>query len=539
MAAELARHGVSVRIIDKALAPLPFCRAIGVTPRTLEIWDDMGVVRPMIDAGVWIDGMLSVINGESREFLADLSDLPFGMLGLPQYDTERLLTEHLASFGVTVERGVALETLSLNGDESVDVTIVAADGSRTTINYRYVVGCDGAHSAVRHALEIPFTGEAMPYEYVLGDVHIDWDVPRGLAVRALRPHDDGPPEMLICVPLPEAGRYRVSTMAPPNDADANTGLPNAASGDGIEHGIQSERPAPGIELLQQMADELLVQPATLSDLRWSSIFRISMRLADRYRRGNAFIAGDAAHIHPPTGGQGMNTGIQDAYNLAWKLALVARDEAPASLLDSYEVERRAEGEKVIARTLAASLKLGHELPQSGDELRLADTQVLVNYRESPWVERDASATDPACGRGDRPNADPIAGDRAPDSQGLRRHGVGFPLRLHEVLRGTEHVLLAYCPDGDGSERLDQFSQLAVELQRKFIGKLRTAAIVAKDSTAGERAGLPIYRDAAGMFAQIYGEGATMLLIRPDGYVAWRGGDVRDAGLNRVLQRTFG
>src|SRR5262249_10886316 len=153
-------------------------------------------------------------------------------------------------------------------------------------------------------------GSAIPLEFLLADMHIDWSVPRGVMIRFAQFKEDGPPDIFVAVPLPEPGRYRVSVVAPSD---------LAAPQEGNGHGIQSERPAPGIAHFQSLAAKLLPEPAVLSDVRWSSIFRISMRLAAHYRRGNVFIAGDAAHIHPPTGGQGMNTGIQDAYNLAWKM----------------------------------------------------------------------------------------------------------------------------------------------------------------------------------------------------------------------------
>ena len=154
-----------------------------------------------------------------------------------------------------------------------------------------------------------------------------------------------------------------------------------------------------------------------------------MRLAERYRQGRVFIAGDAAHIHPPTGGQGMNTGIQDAYNLAWKLALVLGGAAPESLLDSYEAERLPVGADVVPRTRAATERFGRDAGGKPD--RLADTQIRVSYRGTGWVRDDAIGLDAGA---------PMAGDRAPDAGGLTRHGIGFPLRLFDMLRGTEHVL---------------------------------------------------------------------------------------------------
>lgn len=494
MACELARHGLRCRIVDKAAAPSPFCRAIGVTPRTLEIWEDMGVAREMIDAGLWLTGMRSVISGHPPfDTLRDLSDLPYANLGLPQYETERLLARHLARSGITIERGVVLEALEQDADG------VTARLNGQAQRFRYVIGCDGAHSAVRHALGIPFEGEAMPMTFMLGDVRIATDLPYGLALRAVRLHEDAPPDLFVAIPLPEPGRYRVSMIAP-------DGL---AEGGSSAHGIQAEMAGPGLAELQAVADDLLPDRPVLSDLRWSSIFRISMRLAARYREGRVFIAGDAAHIHPPTGGQGMNTGIQDAYNLAWKLAAVMAGRAPAALLDSYDAERRPVGADVVARTLAASMNFGREGGAKPD--RLEDTQLLVSYRDSGWVRDDGG-----------PDHGPQAGDRAPDAGGLRRQGVGFPLRLFDMLRGTEPVLLVHPP--------------AVSGGLPAIDGLRVVAITT--DTPADRHGVAALQDAEGAFAGAYG-GPGAWLVRPDGYIAWRGPSAGHAGLRDVLGRVFG
>ena len=286
MAAELARHGTRCRIIDQLAQPLPYCRAIGVTPRTLEVWEDMGIAREMIDAGLWIDGLRSIIHGHPpKDNLLELDELPYGELGLPQYETERLLARHLGRFGIKVERGVTLAALDQR-ERDVQVRLDRADGTAETATFRTVVGCDGAHSAVRRALGIPFEGEAFPMMFMLGDVHIDWDLPRGMALRALRLVENAAPDMFIAVPLPEPGRYRVSMLAP-----AELAAPG-----GTGHGIQSELPGPQLPQLQSVANHLLPQKTKLSDLRWSSIFRISMRLADAYCRDRVFIAGDAAQI---------------------------------------------------------------------------------------------------------------------------------------------------------------------------------------------------------------------------------------------------
>ncbi len=518
LAGELARHGSRCRIIDRLPRPSPYCRAIGVTPRTLEVWEDMGVAREMIDAGLWLRGLRSIVHGRPPlDTAVDLSFLPYAQLGLPQYETERVLARHLGRFGVAVERGVALAALSQDED-GVTVRLAAADGGVEQARFRYAVGCDGAHSAVRHALGIAFEGEAMPMTFMLGDVHIAWDLPYGTALRALRLHEDAPPGMFIAIPLPETGRYRVSMFAPPA---------LAPDGGGTGHGIQAEARGPELRHLQAVADDLLPDGPRLSDLRWSSIFRISMRLAERYGAGRVFIAGDAAHIHPPTGGQGMNTGIQDAYNLAWKLALVLEGAAPAALLDSYEAERRPVGAEVVARTLAASLAYGREAGGAPD--RLADTQIPVSYRGTGWVRDDAGAAE--AGR-------PVAGDRAPDAGGLRRRGLGFPLRLFDVLRGTEHVLIAHLPESDAPRRLADLADFAREVRSRLGDRLRVVAVTA-DGDAEDRPGVALLHDRQGAFAETYGVGEASFLVRPDGHLGWRGPSWRAAGLPAHLDGIFG
>ena len=513
MAAELARHGVSCRIIDRLAEPLPYCRAIGVTPRTLEVWDDMGVVRDMIDAGLWLESRRLIMDGQKlRDEWLEVSDLPYAELGLPQYETERVLSRHLNSFGIAVERGVELVALS-QGDDQVTVELRRDDGGIERAVFRYVVGCDGAHSAVRHALGIAFEGDAFPMMFMLGDVHIGWDLPRGMALRAMRPVEDDAPDMFIAIPLPEPGRYRVSMLAKGVAVDAAR----------TQHGIQSEMRGPELTELQAVADDLLPDPPRLSDLRWSSLFRISMRLARHYRQGRVFIAGDAAHIHPPTGGQGMNTGIQDAYNLAWKLALVASGAAPETLLDSYEAERRPVGAEVVARTRAASVHLGRE--PAGKPDRLADTQIRVSYRGTDWVCEDAAEFDAAA---------PAAGDRAPDAVGLRRRGVGFPLRLFDVLRGTEHVLLAHLTGANASRKLADLAVFARAIRSGIRFPWRLAAIVSGE--VPEVPGIPVYIDSEGDIAKAYGPRDASFLVRPDGYVGWRGPSWRSPGLATYLNR---
>lgn len=494
LALELARHGIRARIIDRNTEPSPYCRAIGVTPRSLDVFEDIGVAREIIDAGLWLTGTRVAIDGSpSREIRPDFSDLPYSQLGVPQYATEAVLAAGLERYGVTVERGAVLAGLDLRED-GVAVEIETRDG-REEADFRFVIGCDGAHSAVRRALGIPFEGDAFPMEFMLGDVKIDWDLSRGMALRAMKLVENGAPDLFIAIPLPERGRYRVSMQAPER-------LSRAVSTGGSDHGIQADRPGATLADLQEVADRLLPEHPQLSDMRWSSIFRISMRLAEHYRRGNAFIAGDACHIHPPTGGQGMNTGIQDAYNLAWKLALVLRGAASERLLDSYEAERRPVAADVVARTTEQSVNLGRDkVPPH----RLQDTQLLVGYPDSPLSSGSASAK-------------VAAGDRVPDVQGLRRPGFGFPLRLFDVLRGRRFVLLVTLDDAGDTAAAEA---CAATLDRLWPRLMRVVAVSFSEMPSEQIPGVELVHDATGQFADAFGGGRNQaILVRPDKYAGF-------------------
>ena len=516
LACELARHGVRPRIIDRAPQPSTYCRAIGVTPRTLEVWDDMGVAREMVDAGLWLTGLRSIIHGQPTVDAAQPDiGLPYASLGLPQYETERILAAHLNRFGIGIERASTLAALSQDA-EGVTASIERVGAPAEAARLRYVVGCDGAHSTVRRLLGIDFAGAAYPWPFMLGDVRIDWDVPYGLSLRALRMAEDGPPDMFIAIPLPEPRRYRVSMLAAPHRVPAG----------GADHGIQAELPGPSLADLQAVADDLLPDKATLSELRWSSVYRISMRLAGAYRRGRCFIAGDAAHIHPPTGGQGMNTGIQDAYNLAWKLALVLRDVSPEGLLDSYEAERRPVGEDVVARTRTASEGYGRE--RGGAPDRSADAQVSITYRGTGWVADAAQEPD---------GAGPMAGDRAPDASGLVRQGLGFPMRLFDVLRGPQHVLLVHLNGPCEHGIVEDLRGWMQDWCNPLRGDLRIV-VVASDASGPAIPGAALLEDRLGTFAAAYGRRTTSYLVRPDGHLGWRGRSWREAGLQEHLRRMF-
>ncbi len=326
LAITLRQLGVTnIRIVDKAAQSSTVSKALAVWSGSLEALQGMGVIDKFLAAGTRLNE-LSAGTG-TRAFMTLRigtgidSPYPFPLL-LPQSRTEAILGERLKELGVTIERNV--EFTGLKQDESgVTATLRHADGRDEEARCLYLVGCDGARSAARHALGVAYEGYTEPDTYVLGDVRIDgvkldrrniYINFRGHGTVALFPYED------------DTWRIFARRGPAPNGADE----PNT------------------LEELQGQMDRHGPPGARLRDPRWLSTFRVNERLAARYRVGRVFLAGDAAHIHSPAGGQGMNTGIQDGVNLGWKLAYVLQGVGDAGvLLDSYEVERRPVARRVI------------------------------------------------------------------------------------------------------------------------------------------------------------------------------------------------
>ncbi|MFD8235400.1 FAD-dependent monooxygenase [Streptomyces sp. NPDC059696] len=527
-AAELRRQGVRCRIIDRLPARLPYAKAVGVQPRTLEAWDRMGLVRAALEAAVPLRGQLTYADGveQARFELRLPPEVPYAFAALPQYETERIIEEHLARFGTGVERGT--ELLGFTQDEGGVVSrIGTASGAREELRTRFLIGCDGAHSIVRKGLGLTFEGGAFPEEYMLADVEVDWSRPEGYGVRSLHHGADGRvDDALVCIPLPGDRRYRMSMLVPP-ELSAKSEQP--ARGE-TAHGLEGGR-APRLEHIQAVVDRLSPEPATVSALRWSSVFRISHRIVDRYAVGRVFVAGDAAHIHPPTGAQGMNTGIQDACNLAWKLALCLDGGAHPRLLDSYDAERRPVGEEVVGRTVRHATAGGVQAAKDDTTtVILREAQLLVAYPDSPLNATNGT------GPGDADSPGPAPGERAPDCRGLTTSLATNPLRLYDLLRDRGHVLVLYA---DSADALTACRETAHAADRLTGGKLPAFVVAAGDAeTAGASrvpggangGHLPVFRDTAGEFARLYGaRGATAFLVRPDGYLAARLGRLAATG----------
>ncbi|OBF93166.1 pentachlorophenol monooxygenase [Mycobacterium sp. 852002-51152_SCH6134967] len=515
-AIELARRGVDCRIVDSLPEPPRHAKAVGVQPRSLEVFENMGILGRILDAATPMRGQLVYVNGE-QVAKADFdvpADVPFGFVAIPQYATEAILRDELAARGVRVERGWRLTGFDQDAD-GVSATLIG-DGERTVLA-GYLVGADGAHSTVRKALGLTFEGGAFAEQYMLGDVDVDWSLPRGYAVRSMHQTDGTTDDLLVCIPLPDAARadskhhrrYRMSMLVPDELA--------SAPADGVAHGFEGVR-APELHHIQAVLDRLSPEPTTARNLRWSSVFRISHRIVDAYGCGRVFVAGDAAHIHPPTGAQGMNTGIQDAHNLAWKLALAVSGAATPDLLDSYDAERRPVGEEVVGRTVRSARDgIGADSTDPQYVIR-REAQLLIDYADSPIVASGA-------------------GRRADDANGLTRDTVTGPLRLFQLF-GRDHTTLLYAGAGCGPADVADFERAAAAAIAVAGERVTVHMVAAPDADVADTA-LPLIRDADGQFARAYHcAERAMFVVRPDGYLGYAAAHVDAEDLAAHLRSTF-
>jgi 2-polyprenyl-6-methoxyphenol hydroxylase-like FAD-dependent oxidoreductase len=334
----LTRLGIRVRIIDKVPEPGTTSRALAVQARTLELYRQVGLAdavlsrgRKMTTINLWKRGqhVAHVVFGDMGR---DLSPFPYALI-YPQDEHERLLIDRLAEAGVQVERQMELVAFEETAT-GVRASLKCADGGTNTCETAYLAGCDGAHSAVREGLRIGFPGGTYNHLFYVADVDARGAVMNGELHGALDTTD-----FLIVFPLKDDGRARlIGTVR--TDAEQ--------AGDDLSWDDVSRRIIEWIRIDVQR-------------VHWFSTYRVHHRVADRFRNGRTFLLGDAAHIHSPVGGQGMNTGIGDAVNLAWKIADVMHSRADAALLDSYEPERIAFARRLVASTDRAFIGVTSDL----------------------------------------------------------------------------------------------------------------------------------------------------------------------------------
>lgn len=330
-ASEAIRHGLTVRIIESRSYRSTFSKALVAHARTLEVFETMGIAEKVLTEGTRFAALNTHTGRRRRAVRVDLLDQPWGdtaypfWLSIPQYATERILEDHLTALGGKVEWQTTLDRLQDRGDH-VEATLTRSGGDEV-VRARWVVGADGGRSRVREQVGLRLDRSDAGATFVLADVK----------TRTNLTEDEGhvflhPAGLLLIVPMPEPRRWRIIAHMPTPPADAPLTIDAAF----LDELIQERS---GIEFGSH-------------DVVWESQFNLSHGVADHYRRGRVFLAGDAAHVHSPVGGQGLNTGVQDAHNLLWKLGLARRMdvEAAEQLLDSYEAERRPIGQAMVRGT---------------------------------------------------------------------------------------------------------------------------------------------------------------------------------------------
>jgi 2-polyprenyl-6-methoxyphenol hydroxylase-like FAD-dependent oxidoreductase len=510
LAAQLRALGATVRIVDRQLDRVHESRALGVQPRTLEVLRGLGVAGELVARGndaVWLQLHSGGRVVRVRLFGLGLDDTEFPFLLLvSQADTEQVLGDHLAAGGIPVERGAELVGFHADPDV-VTCTLRHRDGRSEQVRVRYLVGCDGAHSAVRQGAGIPFQGGAYPQTFALADLEAD-----GLDRDAAHAFTGGTGVALF-FPLGRPASWRLLATHP------------SLRG-------RREPARPSLQELQALADAMTGGSVRLHDPVWRTYFRLQHRHADRYQRGRIFLAGDAAHVHSPAGAQGMNTGIQDAWNLGWKLALVGRGVAEEALLDSYDAERRPVGRLVVrfsdraftavtstnplvralrTRLVPRVLPLALRFDRGVASGFRTVAQLNISYRHSPAVQEGR----PALRRG------PRAGDRLPDAPIARD---GERCWLGEALAEPRFHLLLCGPVGDWHP-----SQLAALRHRH--PDILAIHHLTREATPGA------LHDLDGRaFARLGVDGTAQYLVRPDGHIGYRCGGDDLAGLQRHLSR---
>lgn len=329
LACQLSRYGIDFVILDKSDGITEFSKAIGVQARTLEIYEQMGLADDLIALGAKAEKAQLVEGGEVRgkveltQIGKGLSPFPF-LLIAEQNKHEELLHNFLKTNGKTILWKTALENFAQD-ENGVTANVKTAGGEPKTIRAKYLVGCDGAKSDVRHALNLDFEGSTFNRLFYVADVHINWNFS----------HDS----LYVCLaqstitaffPLPGENRFRIVGTFPENE-ERREG-----------------------EILYEEIERQIVKDTKLnldiSNVNWFSVYRVHSRRVSRFSEGRCFLAGDSAHIHTPAGAQGMNTGIQDGYNLAWKIAHVLRDKADSRILNSYNEERLENAKNLLETT---------------------------------------------------------------------------------------------------------------------------------------------------------------------------------------------
>lgn len=542
-ALELTRAGVGVRIIDAApQRPDRESRAIGLHPRSIEAFARNGAEAPFLDAGMTLRAANFYSSGR-RKLRIGLEGgaeqpYPFSLL-VQQGKSERFLIERLRACGVEVERPVALDAFAQT--ETATTAVLRHSNSRLEdARFDYIAGCDGAHSLVRRSLGVDFVGKSLEGRFATGDLAIDF--PRAARWAEHEIHTLLRPGRFAIFGRLKDGDWRVVvdvTDRPEITAD------HVDAAD-LQDGFAAFPEFDGI----------------LRDPQWISVFHVSSRVAESLRKGRVFLLGDAAHIHSPESGQGMNAGVQDAINLAWKLAAVIHGVAAPRLLDSYEAERlpiiRAIvrdteiAQKAISLDSPAKIALRDLAAASLGRWRFVQKRLTAAFSATAFHYRDSSIVDQyvqpfmdhlaaiakgepfrAIARHIAFRAAPAPGDWAPDAAGLVAPD-GDETSLHRMMANElRSIVLLLGGDDPTQSDLARLSRLASVLRAEF-GRLLSPCLVTRAPFPGA-----LHDSAGALHSRYGGKGQCLFLVRPDGFIGFRSQPALEAPLRRYLADKLG
>jgi 2-polyprenyl-6-methoxyphenol hydroxylase-like FAD-dependent oxidoreductase len=514
LAAELQRYGATSRIVDRAPQPTDKSKAVIVHARTLEHFDHLELEHTFLARGTMVSAVSFFVRSKRvAQLNFDSTDTryPF-VLCIPQDVTENILGNRLGDVGLHVERSV--EFIDFEQDEAgVTSRLRHPDGSIEEVRTRYLVGCDGSRSTVREKAGITFEGLAYEEEWILADVQLETDFfSRDEASLFAEPH-----HFLAVFPLP-GDRWRLITVrkiADPNETSA---------------------PAT-VEEFEAVLLKHTRRAVAVSDPLWITPFRIGHKQAGQLRAGRVFIAGDAAHIHSQVGGQGMNTGLQDAINLGWKLALAVRGQAQPRLLDTYEEERLPVissvlwGTDLATRAFTLRRKLDQQtvnvlgrfavgLLPVHNYLTRSITQLGINYRDRGYTS--PTRADGARRWGRRPRLVAQPGDHAPRAPHLKLLPDSTTIRLYDFLRHNGHSIVFLQGKRQSDVTGDEVVGFTRELRTTFGEDLQFLGARLRDSWKVNTFDFPLVHDVAGAMHQAYDAVTpTVVVIRPDCYIAFR------------------
>ncbi|MBI2811024.1 MAG: FAD-dependent monooxygenase [Candidatus Melainabacteria bacterium] len=537
MALALDIAGIKFRIIDKAPQRSDKSKALGVHARTLELLESLGIVDTFIEHGHIVHST-NIYNGSKKLVHLSLDEIhsPFAFaLMIPQSETERILAEELAERGISIEREMEVTTFTQDED-SITTTVKRLDGSEESIQTNWLLGCDGAHSTVRHTLGLNFEGSTYEEGFATIDCYVDWNHAEDELTGFVS--EDG---IVFFFPMGNR-RYRIIADGPMHKPDD---------------------PPLTLERMQTIVNDRCGSVIPLSNPNWITWFTINRRSVQQYREGRAFVAGDAAHVHSPVMGQGMNTGMQDALNLAWKIELVEKGIAGPELLNTYQDERHPIGQKLLKNTDAmtklvtirnpiAQQVRNHLVPLLAhqdvvqERARKTLSMVGLNYRDSSIV---GEFREPINRTLSHPIADvpawldfghgPSPGDRAPDGE-IHTSGAAEPSRLFEQIRGFKHFALLFTGLQNSSTIVGEFEKVVEQIRQEYSEFVQCLVISAEETVPPPISLEQLFLlDKEGSLHHKYGAAHSCLyLIRPDGYVGFRSQPVDLDQMRKYFERAY-